>query len=120
MSKSVSDSERYYEQVKKYFWRPEEADFVVRFHGDDMSEWLVMLTLSLDEMREIRSRLIEEDSSFAGFVRYLGRYCFYFRDENIFKVQYLDNGEINHFNVRSFSEIDLAKVVAEFRMLQGS
>jgi hypothetical protein len=120
MSKSVCESEMQYEQVKKYFWRPEEADFVVRFKSNDMSEWQVIPTLTTDEMAEVRGRLIAEEASFAWFIRYLGRYCFYFSDENILKIQYLDNGEINHFDIRSFSEIDLAKVAAECRMLQGS
>jgi hypothetical protein len=120
MSKTIAESELNYEQVKKYFWQPEEADFVVRFAGNDMCQWEVTPTGSIDEMSEVRGRLREEGSFFAGFIWYHGRYCFYFRDENFLKAQYLDNGEINCFEIRRYSEIDEAKVVAELRMLQGS
>jgi hypothetical protein len=50
MSKTISESELQFEQVKKYFWLPEEADFVVRFNGNDMSDWQVIPTLTIDEM----------------------------------------------------------------------
>jgi hypothetical protein len=120
MSKPVSESEIQYEQVKKYFWRPEEADFVIRFSESDMCQWQEFPTPSFEEMRKIRRRLAIEDSEFAGFIRHEGRYCFYFCDKNFLKVQYLDNGEIDYFGMCSFPEIDLSKVAKEYRLLQGS
>ena len=50
MAKSVAESELYYEQVKAYFWRKDEADFVVGFSSSDMSTWELIPTLTTDEM----------------------------------------------------------------------
>ena len=120
MSRTVAESELLYEQVKGFFWHKEEADFTIRFNGEEMKDWDSIPTPTHEKMFEVRGRFCSEDVEFAGFIHHEGRYCFYFLDRNILKVQYLDNGEIDHFNVRSFSEIDLAQVAKEFRMLQGS
>lgn len=117
MARTVADSELYYEQVKAFFWRKEEADFIVRFSDAPMEKWELIPTPSVDEMIWLRHRFCEEGSEFAGFIRDEGRYGFYFVDQNITKAQYLDNGEIESFNVHVFSELDLAKVAEEFRML---
>ena len=117
MSRTIAESELLYEQVKGFFWRPPEADFIVRISAAPMNEWEVIPTSSEDEMISIRCRL---ESEFAGYIRHEGRYCFYFVDLNIVKVQYLDNGEIDCFHVRGFHEFDLATVAKELRMLQGS
>jgi hypothetical protein len=123
MVKTVADSELHFEKVKDYFWRETEADFVIRFDATDMCQWELIPTSSIDDMIDTRLRLSDENTEFAGFVWYEGRYCYYFHDRNILKVQYLDNNEIDYFAVHSateFSAIELAQVAKELRELYGS
>jgi hypothetical protein len=123
MPKTLADSELHFEQVKKYFWRKTETDFVIRFANTDMCHWELIPTNSIDDMIDIRFRMSNEGIEFAGFVRYEGRYCYYFHDRNILKVQYLDNNEIDCFRVHSateFTAIELAQVARELRELYGS
>jgi hypothetical protein len=116
MAKTVADSELFYEEVKNFFWRKEEVDFIVRFSDAPMAEW-EMIHLPENEMFWLRHRFCEEGAEYAGFGRAEGRYCFYFVDQNIIKTQNLDNGEVEYFNVHAFSEFDLAKVAEELEML---
>ena len=70
MAKSVAESELYYEQVKAYFWRKDEADFVVGFSDSEMSTWKFIPTPSLDEMGLARGRLMNAGLDFAGFIHH--------------------------------------------------
>lgn len=117
MKRTVAESESYYEEVKNFFWRKEEADFIVRFSDAPMEEWEMVPTASADDMFWLRHRFCEEGAEFAGFIHDEERYGFYFVDQNISKAEYLDNGEIDCFNIRTFSEFDLEKVAAELKML---
>jgi hypothetical protein len=120
MAKTVSESELQYEVVKKYFLRRDEQEFVIRFSGTDMKDWELIPTATIDDMIEIRGQLCDERSDFAGFVYDGGRYSFYFRDQNILKVEFLDKSEIAYFRVHAVCEFDLAAIARELRMLQGS
>lgn len=121
MQRSVAESEQLFEQVKRFFWFPEEQDFAIRFVGQDMTAWQLIPTATPEEMMSVRIRLSDEEGQFAGFIRHEGRYCFYFYDCNILKVQYLGDGEISYFDVHSFCELDLSKVAEELQsFLQGS
>jgi hypothetical protein len=120
MKKTVLESLKHYEEVKKYFYRPDELDFAVRFSNTPMADWLVISTPSLDDMEKVRFRLSEDGFEFAGYVRCEGRYCFYFVDINIIKIQFLDNDEVDCFRDKTFFEIDLKIVASELRALQGS
>lgn len=115
----------FYERVKSFFWHEEGPDFIVRFSDAPMDSWELIPTPSVDEMIRCRHRFCEEGAEFAGFIHNEDRYGFYFVDQNIVKAQYLDNGEIDCFNVRSFSKLNLSRVTEELReliqeMSQGS
>ena len=118
MARIVAESEILFEQVKSAFWRKEEADFAVRFSEAEMKDWEIIPTHSVDEMILVRCRLDDAGSGFAGFIHHEGRYCFYFKDQNIIKIQYLDNCEIDCFSVHSFSEFNLELVARELKALQ--
>jgi hypothetical protein len=109
-----------YEEVKNYFARPQESDFVVPFSAAPICEWQTVPTPTGEEMSAVRFRLIDEQTEFAGFIHEKGRYCFYFVDKNITKIQYLDNGEVKYFHDQTFCEFNLNEVASELRMLQVS
>jgi hypothetical protein len=120
MEQLLLESQLQYERVKKYFYKESKLEFAIRFSDLDMSDWELIPTPSTDAMIETRGRLRDEGAEFAGFVWHEGRYCFYFVDKYIIKVQFMDNGELNYFDVHAFYEMDLKKVAHELRLLHGS
>jgi hypothetical protein len=121
MKRTLAESELLYERVKAYFWRKEEESFIVLLSEGDMSGWKILPMSSIDEMEVTRLQLYSDRLDFAGFMDYEGRYSFYFLDRNLYKTQYLDTGEIDCFDVLTFSEFDLAAVAEEFKKFcQGS
>lgn len=83
-----------------------------------MEEWEILQLPSEEELALLCHQFCEEGAEYAGFGHSEeGRYGFYFVDQNITKIQYLDNGEIDGFNVHAFSEFNLEKVAEELKVL---
>jgi hypothetical protein len=117
--RTVAESEALFERVKAYFWTPDEKDFLVRISDAPMAEWQRIPTPTVEEMIDLRCRMLGV-ADFAGFIWADGRYEFYFCDQNMTKKQFLHPVETYYFAVKRFSEVDIEKVVADLRMLQGS
>jgi hypothetical protein len=120
MARTVAESEIYYDRVKTYFLHEDQADFVVGFLNADMSDWETIPTPSPDDMILIRWRLSDAGFEYAGFIHHDGRYCFYFNDRNIIKVEYLDTGELDYFGIHEVTDLNLKLVARDLRLLQGS
>jgi hypothetical protein len=113
-------ADRLYDEVKKFFYDNDKYDFVIEMSNQPMNQWKLIYVFSHHEMENVRTRLSDTPHGFAGFMNYEGNYYFYFLNNELFKTQILDTREIIEYNDKTFSEIDLNKVIAELRQLQGS
>lgn len=116
-ARTVAESEKLYERVLEFFWRDEEHDFIVRLADTPMGDWEMVPTPTPDEMIAIRTEYSTAKVEFAGFVHHEGRYCYYFCDRTIFKVQYLDNLAVEEFWVDFASEVDERAASRELKAL---
>lgn len=119
MNKSLADSEKLYEEVKKFFYDKDEYDFVIEISDRSMSEWKLTYVLSLDEMIHERIRLRKLGVGFAGFFLFEGTYEYYFSDECLFKSEDIRTGEVLDFDDRTFNEFNMKKVAEELRQLMA-
>jgi hypothetical protein len=120
MHRTFAESEKLYEEIKNFFYKKDEREFVIEISDKPMNEWNVKYVNSDMEMYHERVRLDKKGSSFAGFAYADGYYNLYFADYNFFKCQNTKSGEILVFFDETFSEINLDKVVSELKQLQGS
>lgn len=119
MSKSLADSEKLYEEIKKFFYEKDEYDFVIEISDRPMSEWKLIYVLSPDEMEDLRIDFYRQARAFAGFITCEDKYEFYFSDKNLFKSELIRTGEVLSFNDKTFSEIDERKVLEELKQLMA-
>src|SRR6266702_3457703 len=98
MRRSMTESGKLFEQVKKIFLNEKRAQFVIEISDRPMAEWQIINVRSPEEMFEVRGRLSDKGVDFAGFINFEGNYTFYYIDQNFFESQYVESGEVITFH----------------------
>ena len=121
MPRSKIDSEILYKKIKEFFLTENRQQIIIEISDQPINQWKIIGISSIEEMISVRCDLVYEDQDFAGFIHSENKYVFYFSDQNIYKSEIIDSGQVEEFYDRTFSELDLNKVVKELRqLLQGS
>jgi hypothetical protein len=119
MARSITESMMRFEHAKQFFLHRHPEEFVAEISEQPFSSWKITVVHSIDEMITQRASLSEQHKGFCGYIHHEGHYNFYYSDANLLISQNVDSSEILHFDDRTFEDLDINKVIAELKLLQG-
>lgn len=121
MTRTIAESERNYEEVKKFFRHLAGQEFIVRMSDAPMEAWDLIPFL---EENYVVHGAFESGVGYAAFYYFEGCYEFKYLDENLEKVEILKTGEVIVFQDLKVNEFNMKHVELELRAfvkeLQGS